>query len=170
MLRRWSLMWCLVLLAAIASPLSAAAPPAQRLRPQSPRVAGWIADGMARSATFRALVERIEQGDVIVYLESQSGLRQGVSASVTWMSATPTARFVRASVRPGLSARDTLAMIAHELQHVVEVIDHPEVRSERALANLYLRIGHSTGGGGGGRWDTVAALRTGDRVRIELLG
>ena len=76
MLRRWSLMWCLVLLAAIAPPLSAAAPSSQRLRPQSPRVAGWIADGMARSATFRALVERIEQGDVIVYLESQPRLRE----------------------------------------------------------------------------------------------
>ena len=85
------------------------------------------------------------------------------------MAATPQGRFVRASVRPDLRARETLAMIAHELQHVVEVIEHPEVRSERELADLYGRIGHTIGSAGG-RWDTTAALQTGDRVRIELLG
>jgi hypothetical protein len=168
MLRRWTLIGFVVVLAALTPPLAAASPSA-RLRPQGARVARWIADGMARSATFRALVARIEAGDVIVYLEAQPALGQGLSACLTWMAATPQGRFVRASVRPDLSARDTLAMIAHELQHVVEVIEHPDVQSERGLADLYVRIGHATGWVGG-RWDTVAALRTGDRVRIELLG
>lgn len=168
MLPRWSLIGVAIVLAALTPPLAAGSP-SVRLRPQSPRVARWIADGMARSSTFRDLVARIEAGDVIVYLEAQPALRQGVSASLTWMAATPQGRFVRASVRPDLRARETLAMIAHELQHVVEVIDHPDVRSERGLADLYARIGHTVGSAGG-RWDTIAALRTGDRVRTELLG
>lgn len=168
MLRLWSLTTIALVAATLALPAPAGAA-SPRLRPQGQRVARWLADGMARSVTFRALVERIEGGDVIVYLETQPALRQGVSACLTWMGATPAARFVRASVRPDLSARDTLAMIAHELQHVVEVLDHPEVQSERGLADLYARIGHSTTPVSG-RWDTVAALRTGDRVRIELLG
>jgi hypothetical protein len=167
MLRRWSLIGFAVVLAALTPPLAAGSPPA-RLRPQSPRVARWVADGMARSATFRDLVARIEAGDVIVYLEAQPALGQGLSACLTWMGGTPQARYLRASVRPDLSARDALAMIAHELQHVVEVIDHPDVQSEGGLTALYQRIGHRTGATRD-RWDTTAALKTGDRVRVELL-
>ena len=168
MLRQWTVLCTVALLASLVSP-AAANPAPERLRPQSPRVARWLADGIARSETFRTLVARIERGDVIVYLESQPALGRGLSASLTWMGTTPHARYVRASVRPDLSARDALAMIAHELQHVVELIDHADVQSERGLADLYQQIGHSTGSTGN-RWDTTAALETGDRVRLELLG
>jgi hypothetical protein len=85
------------------------------------------------------------------------------------MGSTPQTRYVRASVRHDLSGRDALAMIAHELHHVVELIEHSEVQSEPGLTALYQRIGHQTGTTGD-RWDTTAALRTGDRVRVELLG
>jgi hypothetical protein len=60
-------------------------------------------------------------------------------------------------------------MVAHELHHVIELIEHPDVHSEGAVIALYQRIGHSTGHAGD-RWDTTAALATGDRVRTELLG
>lgn len=149
--------------------LSAAAPEVPRIRAESRRVAAWIARGRAESDTLRALLDRLERGDVIVYVEIDPGMRKGLDAGVTWLAATPSTRYLRASIRPDLPAREAVAMIAHELQHVLEVAEHPEVRSERALAALYARIGHSTGAAGG-RWDTRAALRTGDRVRLELLG
>lgn len=139
------------------------------VRPQSRRVAAWLDRGIAESATFRALVERLEQSDVIVYLDIQPGLHQGLAARLTWMAATPSARFVRASLRHDLPAREAVAMLAHELQHVLEVAAHPEVRSEASLAALFARIGHATAITGD-HWDTQAALRTGDRVRVELLG
>jgi hypothetical protein len=169
MLRRWTVLCTAALLASISVSPAAADPAMPRLRPQSPRVTRWLADGVARSETFRALVARIERGDVIVYLESQAALGRGLSACVTWMGSTPQVRYLRASVRPDLGARDTLAMIAHELQHVVELIDHPDVLSERGLADLYQRIGHPTGRTGD-QWDTTAALQTGDRVRTEIFG
>ena len=168
MLRQWTARCALALIVPLAV-TPAAADPSARLRPQSPQDARWLADGIARSETFRALVARIERGDVIVYLESQPALGQGLSACLTWMGTTPQARYVRASVRRDLTARNALAMIAHELQHVVELIDHPGVQSERNLADLYQRIGRSTGSAGD-RWDTTTALETGDRVRLELLG
>lgn len=158
----------LMFLAAAIVPL-AAAPPANQIRPQSARVTRWLARGVAQSPTLRALVERIERADVIVYVEERRTLGSGLAASITWMSATPHARYVRAAIRAGLSEKDSLAMLAHELQHVVEVIDDPSVTSEDALRALYQRIGHPTGWNGQ-QWDTVAALRTGQTVRLEVAG
>jgi hypothetical protein len=140
-----------------------------RLRPQSPRIRGWLARGLDRSATTRDLVARIEQGDVVVYLDLERKLGPGVAACVTWMAATPARRYVRVSLRADLRPTDAVAMLAHELQHVVEVIEHPDVRSGADLAALYERIGHRTGWTGRA-WDTVAALRAGHLARTEASG
>jgi hypothetical protein len=151
-------------------PVHGAAAPfaAARLRPQSPRVAAWIARGLQRSPTMRALADQVERGDVVVYVEIAFRLDPGMAACVTWMASVPGARYLRVSVRPNLREADAIAMLAHELQHVVEVIDNPQVRSGADLAALYDRIGHRTGGGGS-TWDTVAALRAGDLTRTELV-
>ena len=139
-----------------------------RLRPQSPRVAAWLARGRQRSPTLRALADQVERGDVVVYLEIAFTLDPGMAACVTWMASAPGARYVRVSMRPNLREADAIATLAHELQHVVEVIDSPEVQSGADLAALYARIGHRTGRGGR-TWDTVAALRVGTLTRAELV-
>ena len=143
--------------------------PPSNLRPQSVRVAAWLARGVEGSATFRALVERINRGDVLVYIDAPFNLRSGLSASLTWMAAIPGGRLVRASLRRSLNDREAVAMLGHELQHVVELLDHPEVRSEAALSDLYHRIGHASTTKDR-HWDTPAARRAGEAVRIELLG
>ncbi len=156
-------------LAAAADPVAVASPPlSARLRPQSPRVATWLTRGLERSPTMRALAQQVERGDVIVYLEIAYALDPGVAACVTWMAASPSTRYVRVSMRPNLREADAVAMLAHELQHVVEVIDHPEVTSSEALAALYRRIGRRTGTKGVA-WDTLAALRAGDSARLEIV-
>ncbi|MGD9904042.1 MAG: hypothetical protein AB7U83_11280 [Vicinamibacterales bacterium] len=146
-----------------------AAPAYARLRPQSARIAAWIERGLAASDTFRDLVEQIERRDVIVFLDIDPRLNRGLSAGLTWMATTPSARLVRASFRPDLPAREAVAMLAHELQHVLEVAEHPEVQSAETLAGLYARIGNRSSPAGRS-WDTLAALRAGDQVRRELLG
>ena len=165
MLRRVTCLAVAVLVATIAAP-SDAQVPASRLRPQQARMTRWLADGTLRSSTFRALVRRIETSDVLVYLDI-ARLAPGVSASLTFMGDTPYGRMVKLSVRPHLSGRDTLAMIAHEMQHVVELAEHPDVRSEAAFETLFRQIGHPSSFAAR-HFDTRAAMRTGDRVRLEL--
>jgi hypothetical protein len=137
-----------------------------RLRPQGDRVAHWLREARRRSPTVQRLVDRIEQSDVIVYLDISRHLAPNVSACLTWMAATNSRRIVRASFRMNLGANDAIAMVAHELQHVVEVIDHPEVRSNATLLDLYTRIGHATGTNGL-RWDTADAVALGTLARLE---
>jgi hypothetical protein len=166
---RLTLAAVLTVLAVLPAPAATTVPlGTSRLRPQSPRVARWLARGLQRSPTMRALADQVERGDVVVYFEIAFTLDPGMAACVTWMASVPGARYVRVSVRPNLREADAIAMLAHELQHVVEVIDNPEVRSGQGLAALYARIGHRTGGGGL-TWDTVAALRAGDLARTELV-
>jgi hypothetical protein len=167
MLRR-EMFTCAVALAATlsATPVPAQVP-ASKLRPQHARITTWLADGRARSPTMRALTARIDASNVLVYLDLQAGFRPGLSAALTFMGDTPYGRMVRVSIRPDLSRRETMAMIAHELQHVVELIDHPEVRSEAAFEALFRRIGHPSSFAER-HFDTEAALDTGDRVRHEL--
>lgn len=138
------------------------------LRPQSATISRWLALAMERSPTVRHLVSRIERADLIVYLEIQPAIQPGLTACVTWMAATPTRRLVRVSLRPGLRPADAVASVAHELQHVVEVAEHPEVRSSDALLALYRRIGHSTSAALR-HFDTAAAVAAGVSARSEAL-
>ncbi len=139
-----------------------------RLRPQGERVAHWLREARRRSPTVQRLVDRIEQSDVIVYLDISRSLAPNVAACLTWMAATNSRRIVRASFRMNLGQNDAIAMVAHELQHVVEVIDHPEVRSNETLLDLYTRIGHATGTDGL-RWDTADAIALGTLARLEAV-
>lgn len=140
-----------------------------KIRPQSERIQKWLDTATRTSPTVRALVDRIDRSDVIVYLEIRHDLAPNVAAYLSWMAATERGRIVRASLRPDLRMVDAVAMIAHELQHVVEVIEHPEVRSNQALLDLYTRIGHPTAQTGK-QWDTLAAIAAGTEARLEASG
>lgn len=136
------------------------------LRPQSSRTAMWVREAKVRSATVRRLIERIEASDVLVYIDAPPRLTPGVAACLTWMATTPAVRIVRASFRPDLRTTEAIAMLAHELQHVVEVAEHPEVQDEGTLLALYTRIGHPTAASGR-HWDTADALALGALARSE---
>jgi hypothetical protein len=166
---RWAGLLVSVLLALPLTAGAASGVSSSNLRPQSVRIAECVARGIERSATFRALVERIDQGDVVVYIDAPIGMSHGLSASLTWMAVIPGARLVRVSLRHDLGNHDAVAMLAHELRHVVELLDHPEVRSEIGLGDLYRRIGRASTAAAR-HWDTTAALRAGRAVRLELLG
>ncbi len=156
-----------VLIAVVSTPLGAMPVTTARLRPQSSRIRAWLAHGREHSPTVRALADRVERSDVVVYLELDWTPEAGVLACVTWMSAAPGVRYLRVSMRADLRLSDGVAMLAHELQHVVEVADHLDVRSNDELTALYQRIGHRAGSSGRA-WDTLAALRAGDLARRDL--
>lgn len=164
----------LVVLLLSAAAGSAAADPASepkrgglRVRPNDDRVAAVLRVGLERSATLRALVDRIEDGYVIVYLEMQPRLRPHLAGCVSWVTAAGAYRYVRASINPDLSLEPQIATIAHELRHVQEIIENPQVTSEASLVALYQRIGtrHPSGKT---EWDTVAAQDVTATVRREL--
>lgn len=139
-----------------------------RVRPQDARIKDAIKEGMVRSATFRALVQRIESSDVIVYVAMSPTIKTSLSGMLTWMTQAGGFRYVRASISPDQTFDQLIATIGHELQHAVEVTEDPTVLDEKTLVGLYRRIGVHNEMVSPNRWETAAAQQTGSQVRREL--
>ena len=159
----------LVAVLSISSALAAERIGGPRLRPQDNRSTQVLLEGAARSETFRALVNRIEASNVIVYVSVSPLMKSSLSGQLTWMTRAGDFRYVRASIKTDLTFDQMIASVAHELQHAVEVIEDESVTDERSLIALYKRIGHRSGSAGLSGWETAAAQRTGTQVRRELV-
>lgn len=133
-----------------------------RIRPQGATLIRVVREVRARSQTFRALVETINKSDGIVYVE-EGDCGHGVRACLVAVSVAGASRILRIYVN-GHDADSTLmVMIGHELQHAVEVLSVPSIRSTAAMHFFYRRESRTTG-----RFETTAAMRTGEAVRDEV--
>lgn len=140
-----------------------------RIRPQDSRIADLLRTGVARSATFRSLVNRLESGQVIVYLSLSQTLKSSLAGKLTWMTRAGNFRYLKATINAEQTADQMIATLAHELQHALEVSADPGVTDQRSLLALYKRIGRPSHSGLAESWETAAAQDTGVQVRRELL-
>ena len=126
--------------------------------------------GLQRSPTLRAMVDRIENGDVIVYLGVQPLLRRDhIAGLLTWMSSSKRFRYVRVSINPELPEKSAIAALGHELQHVLEVMANPSIVDATSLESFYAQHGISMRVSMNS-WDSEAARDMGDKVRRDLAG
>ena len=142
---------------------------AQRhVRATDPLMLRLIREGQQRSATFRALIERLEQSDVIVYLEC-GGRSAPPGGRLTFISAAAGLRYVQVHVARLTYLDQQLAIIGHELRHAVEVADAPEVVDDASLAREYTRIGYVNPRVLTGiAFDSDAAVKAGYQVLREI--
>jgi hypothetical protein len=137
-------------------------PRAGRVRPTGPQAEDLLREGRQLSATFAALIEALEQSDLIVYVHA--GGAPGIS-HLRFACATPRARFVRITIN-GLDAESIrIAALAHELRHAVEVAGAPEVRDDETLRAFYERCGQRMSDG---QFCTREAQAAGAAVLNEL--
>ena len=135
------------------------------VRALTPRVAKLLEEAIERSPTFAALVAAIDKSDVIVHVEEVHQIGHGIEGRLSFIYANNDVRYLRAQVRAGRGAVDTMSVVGHELQHALEVALHDNVRDEKAFTALYVRIGDRPDPH---RFDTAAAREVGWRVRREL--
>ena len=148
---------------AAAAQTGASLEPSARVRPVDTRAAALVAAGIARSPTFRSLVEALEHSDLIVYVEIRP-LR--IPGQMQLVASTPECRYLRVSVRtPGLD-NHLVAWLAHELMHAVEVSRAPDVLDELGLRRLYDQIGRT--GRYGNEAESAAAQQTWTTVLREM--
>ena len=140
----------------------------QRIRPESTLTAVFDR-AVERSPTFRLIVERIEQSDVIVHLTC-STFRSLLLAGRTALSKGADVRYLRVQILCSQGEPALVTIVAHELQHVVEIASTPDVVDGRSFVRLFSAIGFPTCiSTGEEQFETEAAIATGDRVREEFL-
>jgi hypothetical protein len=141
----------------------------QRLRTADAGIVSALARGRDRSPTFRALLERLDQSNLIVYL--RRGSFTGSTAAATQLVAVSGGyRFLHVTLEPNPAADTGVALLGHELRHAVELADAPWVVDPATLQTLYRSIGFSTCEGLRRCYDTHAAVDAGRQVFAELRG
>ena len=130
-----------VTLAQEPAPAAAPSPAPSRVRAGDSASAALLKAGLARSATFRAIVEAIDRSDLIVYIETRPIRLPG---QLQLVAATPGCRHLRISIRtPGLDT-EMVAWLGHELWHAVELAGARDVTDQSSLLRFYKRIGHGS--------------------------
>lgn len=140
--------------------------PYRHVRTQDHSMRMLLKRGFTHSATFARLIARLEQSDVIVYVEEVPRLPSALEGRMMMLPATHGRRYVRIQLALRGAPDDAVAVLGHELQHAIEVAQETGVTDQTTLSALYRRIGTR---GGPEIYDTVAAQEVGRIVRRELL-
>jgi hypothetical protein len=159
-----------VVLAGFSSSLTAAGQDSLRssqLRTGNAQIIEAFRLAYAGSATFRSLVETIESSKNVVYLEAEGPGPAPFQSSLHLVHGNGPVRYwrIRLSVR---EPRRLVAQLAHELQHVTEVVGRPDVVDARSLSALYAQIGYrSCDWQVGECWETLQAKKIAELVVQE---
>ena len=164
----------LLLLVATSSIANASGPFQDRLRSRirttDDRLRRLLDQGRRGSPTFRALVQRLIDSDVVVYLWCDGTHERVSDGRLTFVSAAGGLRYVVVRLLPLTSAERQIAILAHELQHAVEIADAPEIMDDASLHRAYQRIGFVSSQPFARTlsYDSHAAVAAGVRVLREL--
>jgi hypothetical protein len=150
-------------------PLRADPPRQPRLRLMNPRLGPIVQAGRGRSPSFRALLERLDATDVVVYVQC-APLRTRLDGKLNFLAAAGGLRYVLVRIAWDLTPERKIAILGHELQHALEVAQHPDIVSAETMAIAYERFGFTKSRGLEQMdFDTRAAVDAGVTIWKELL-
>lgn len=141
---------------------------AQGVRPLQPRGVRVVEDGMRRCETFRELAKGIAGSDLVVYVtldDRDPDKTTRVEARVRFAGSTAAARYLEVWLQPRDTDDRLIVLLAHELQHAVELAAAPRVRSAAAFRSFYEQAGRSSRPG---RYCTTAAEQVTRLIAGEL--
>ena len=156
-------MWGVFLAAVIASGSPAILTPVPHVRATSSVVRSMLLDAAA-SPTMATLLRRLDASDQVVYIVFTDS-PEIPRARTKLVTATGAVRFLRIDINARVVPGDRLPLLAHELQHAVELADAPDVRDDEGVRQLYRRIGSANGPD---HFETTAARAVERQVRREI--
>jgi len=140
-----------------------------RVRPGARGINELLADATRRSPTVRALIEQLEQANLIVYVMPRPFAPGTLAGQLTFVTATEEWRFVLVEIGCTQSWDTQVATLGHELQHAVEISDASWVRSSEDVAAFYRHAGTlASYTPGHEAFESNAAMDAGRQVMREL--
>jgi hypothetical protein len=99
-----------------------------------------IREGYDRSPGFRDLVDVLQQSNVIVLVQPAACAGGRIRSCLVSVNGTRRERHIRINVDTHTSHDALIATVAHELQHAVEIAEHPDVIDGSGVLELYRHI------------------------------
>lgn len=142
----------------------------RRIRATSPYVNAVLGDATEKSPTLQSIIKRIAESNVIVYVTCQRFVSVILNGRTIWADGNSEARYLRVQVDCFLPRAHLVAILGHELQHVAEVADAPQVVDSLSFAKLFQTIGYITcTSRAAEQFETDRAIAAGERVRQDVL-
>jgi hypothetical protein len=158
-MRSWFLVIPLLL-----SPVICAADGGGSIRPVDHSAQATLLRGLERSAGVRALALALDATDVIAHVEMSRQLPSGIAGATRLVASRAGYRFVRITLSSALPVDARVAMLAHELQHALEIA-RSQAHDVAALDLVLREQGYRVNGR---YFETDAALQVERAVRREL--
>jgi hypothetical protein len=111
-----------------------------RVRSTERFVIALIREGYERSATFRDLVDTLQQSNIIVFVQPTVCAGGRIRSCLVSVTGSGLARHIRILVNTRTSHNALIATVAHELQHAVEIAEDLDVTDASSVIQLYRRI------------------------------
>ena len=128
-----------------------------------------IREGYDQSSAFRDLVDVLQQSNVIVFVQPASCAGGRIRSCLVSVNGSQRERHIRINVDTHTSHEWLIATVAHELQHAVEIAEHPDVVDASGALELYRRIALGRCHDGlSEECETTRALATERKVLEEL--
>ena len=138
-----------------------------RLRSVDAPIRATIEEGCRRSPLFAELVRAVERSNYVVYVVAVPSLRNGMTGALLHGTGGP--QYLRIHLKRDLLLDRQVTVLAHELQHVREVIWAGISAHAAEMELLFRRIGEKRlSGGRRQQFETAAAERVGDAVAADL--
>ena len=161
----------LILLLIFVLPYSASAETTPRVRVLDAHLKSLFDHGLTQSPTLRTLVDKVEASSILVFVDGDMRMPERFGAQTKFVTSVNDVRYVRVDINVMLAPRRQIALLAHELQHALEIADRPEIQDVEAMELFYEDAGFQSFDDGRHRgFETDAALEMQEAVERELGG
>src|SRR4029434_5131852 len=109
-----------------------------------PELRALFHTGESHSHTFRALVEDTDAAPVLVFIDCSLLLPARCGERLSFVTSVTAVRYVRVLVDCSLPPRAQITLLAHELQHALEIGSRTDIVGADAMEPLYEEIGFQT--------------------------
>ncbi len=160
-----------ILLLIVVLPYSVSAETAPRVRVLDARLKSLFDHGLTQSPTLRAVVDKVEASSILVFVDGDMRMPERLGAQLKFVTSVNDVRYVRVDINVTLAPRRQIALLAHELQHALEIADRAEIQDIEAMESFYEDIGFQSFEDGRHRgFETEAALEVQEAVERDLGG
>src|SRR5262245_53742816 len=137
----------------------------EHVRSDEAPIRALLQAGCERSATFRALVADIDSRPGIVYVASAIRLSRHMDGALLHVtSGAQTIPILRVLIRTGIAGDYAISVLAHELQHVLEILRI----GPRAIASIAVTFAALDSDASDAKFETHEARAIAEQVIREL--